>query len=150
MAEDLRQRVAEALAHAECEKQPRCVDSMADAAMAVRDEEMEDLRAELTTVEGQRDDHRKALKSVGAERDRLREAARIVTENRWYERLAQAEQWRERAEKAELVIARAENLRDKWLAWPTGDMHHAAGLMLAKYLSDEPPAPDDTAGTERG
>ena len=52
--------------------------------------------------------------------------------------------WRERAEKAELVIARAENLRDKWLAWPADDMHHAAGLMLSVYLdgtaygSDEP------------
>ena len=42
------------------------------------------------------------------------------------------------------AIARAENLRDKWLAWPDGDIHHAAGLMLACYLdgtaygSDEP------------
>ena len=58
--------------------------------------------------------------------------------------------WQERAENAEAAIARAENLRDKWLAWPEGDMHHAAGLMLSKYLSDEPPALDNTKETERG
>ena len=84
------------------------------------------------------------------EHENLREAARIVTENRWYERLAQAEALRERVEKAEHVIARAENLRDKWLAWPTDDMHYAAGLMLAKYLSDEPPALDDTEESAGG
>ena len=51
--------------------------------------------------------------------------------------------WRERAEQAELAIARAENLRDKWLAWPEDDMHHAAGLMLAKYLDPRLAAFDD-------
>lgn len=59
------------------------------------------------------------------------------------------DRWRERAEKAELVIARAENLRDKWLAWPPDDMHHAAGLMLAMYLDPRPAALDDQ-GPEHG
>jgi len=47
VAEDLRHRYAEALANAECEKQPRCVNCMADAVMAVRDEELQRLRYEL-------------------------------------------------------------------------------------------------------
>lgn len=50
------------------------------------------------------------------------------------------------------AVARAENLRDKWLAWPNNDMHYAAGLMLKVYLdgtaygSDEPRP--DTAPTD--
>ncbi|MFD1546977.1 hypothetical protein [Nonomuraea guangzhouensis] len=82
-------------------------------------------------------------------RDRALESARQTgvkyesAKQRWYEA-------KDHAEDLEHVIARVENLRDKWLAWPVGDMHHAAGLMLAKYLSDEPPALDDTAGTENG
>lgn len=43
---DLRHRYAEALANAECEKRPRCVHCMADAVMAVRDEELAKLREE--------------------------------------------------------------------------------------------------------
>jgi hypothetical protein len=35
------------------------------------------------------------------------------------------------------TVARAENLRDKWLAWPADDMHHNAGLMLGAHLSGE-------------
>ena len=35
------------------------------------------------------------------------------------------------------TIARAERLRDIWLTCPPDDMHHAAGIMLAKYLSGE-------------
>jgi hypothetical protein len=75
-----------------------------------------------------------------AELEQLKDDALAVVD----ESAQEVETWRERAEKAELVIARAENLRDKWLAWPTGDVHHAAGLMLAKHLSDDPPALDDT------
>lgn len=54
------------------------------------------------------------------------------------------------AERTAVTIARVQNLRDKWLAWPEGDLHHAAGLMLGAYLdgtahgSDEPqPAAHD-------
>ncbi|TYB69707.1 hypothetical protein FXF51_05970 [Nonomuraea sp. PA05] len=60
---------------------------------------------------------------------------------------------------AELALARMENLRDKWLAWPPDDMHHAAGLMLSKYLDgtaygsdeprpDPPSLPPETTATE--
>lgn len=42
-----------------------------------------------------------------------------------------------RATPAETAVRRAENLRDKWLAYPIGDMHHGAGLMLALYLAGE-------------
>ncbi|MEO3856134.1 hypothetical protein [Acrocarpospora sp. B8E8] len=47
MTDDYRKRLAAALAQAECEKRPRCVECMGDAVLAVRDEEMEKLRAEV-------------------------------------------------------------------------------------------------------
>lgn len=49
-----------------------------------------------------------------------------------------------RAARAEAVLARAEQLRDKWLAYPVDDVHYGAGLMLACYLEPQP-APDTTA-----
>jgi hypothetical protein len=56
------------------------------------------------------------------------------------EATAEIDALRQRADQ----VARAENLRDKWLSWPPGSEHYAAGLMLACYLdgtaygSDEP------------
>jgi hypothetical protein len=41
------------------------------------------------------------------------------------------------AERAAVTIARVQNLRDKWLDYPVGDVHYAAGLMLARFLSGE-------------
>ncbi|TDD54566.1 hypothetical protein E1286_05080 [Nonomuraea terrae] len=46
MADDLRQRIAEAIANAECEKQPRCADCMADAVMSVVEDEALDRMTE--------------------------------------------------------------------------------------------------------
>jgi hypothetical protein len=66
---------------------PSCLE-LADAVVAVRDSELE----------------------------RLRQAARIVTGNRWYERLAEAEAWRERAETAENAVERARHVCHKAMA----------------------------------
>jgi hypothetical protein len=154
VADDLRQRFIEAIGA--CERPT--MEDLAEVVMAVRDEELErlrrweriaskdntQLREEVTRLRiNAEKDVCSGCMQREEQRDRWMEASRQIgvkyeaAKQRWYEQA-------ERAEKAELVIARAENLRDKWLAWPAGDMHHAAGLMLSGYLdgtaygSDEP------------
>jgi hypothetical protein len=90
VAEDLRQRIAEALANAECEKRPRCVNCMADAVMAVRDEELERLRSALAEYENTINWHTtchgcaKILDSAYAETMRAETAERHKAEIRRY------------------------------------------------------------------
>ena len=90
VAEDLRDRYADAVQAVLAEwahtpgDEGQFVGRLVHAVMSVRDEELE----------------------------RLREAARIVTKNRWYERLAEAESLRERAETADRLLAAVRHLRD--------------------------------------
>ncbi len=51
-AQSARQRYADAVSQAECEKQPKCSACIADAVLAVRDAELEQLRADLAQCNG--------------------------------------------------------------------------------------------------
>lgn len=169
---DLRNRITEALtrehyrrAHERIEASPEehCA-AFADVALAVRDTDMERLRAELAEAKRHReqaenraalfrqqvaDEHARA-EQAEAERDRYRLAWQSARKRAKTYAKINDDYWRqlgivgdkaiaehERAEQAEAAIARAERLRNKWLTYPTSDMHHAAGLMLAKHLSGE-------------
>lgn len=47
----------------------------------------------------------------------------------------------EQAGKDQAALARAESLRDKWLAYPVDDVHYSAGLMLGRHLATPPASP---------
>lgn len=117
------------------------IDTLKARILAVRDEAMEDLRAELKTVEGQRDDHRKVLRNVGLERDSLRKEnaycreALKGAENR-------RQMWRERAEKAEAVVALTRERLDALIAAGFGAVTDTLRELCA--------ALDDTRETEDG
>jgi hypothetical protein len=55
----------------------------------------------------------------------------------WERELLDEQARREQASEAEATVQRVRALLEKWLSWPADDPHHAAGLMLARYL-DQP------------
>lgn len=130
MSDDLRQRYAEALANAECEKQPRCVNCMADSVMAVRDEELERTRRELEKVLCQQ-----VWDAMTDEADG--EVARLRYElEQWHaaygkpvlpETLARLWEWRERAEQAETKV----------LAYESADSYVTSCTSCAGHLDRE-------------
>ncbi|MEV1003470.1 hypothetical protein [Nonomuraea sp. NPDC050202] len=85
-----------------------------------------------------RDTIDRLLAQVRAVRDeeleQLREAARIVVENRWYERLAQAEKSLERLARVEAALA---TLRDARAAWEAEYQHYHERAQRKGYSHDE-------------
>lgn len=56
----------------------------------------------------------------------------------------------ERAERTAATIARVQNFRDKWLAYPADDVQYTAGLTLARDLSGDAWGSDEPQPTDGG
>lgn len=97
-------------------------ESLADVVLAVRDAEVERLRGELA-----------------AERAETMRAAELIVQytQKGIENGQRAEQAKAERDALKATNERVERLRDIWLTYPHDDMHHAAGLMLARHLSGE-------------
>lgn len=172
---DLRQRYAEALANAECEKQPRCVDCMADAVMAVRDGELERLREERDqAIAHDRQPYptawayEQACKALHSWRERAETAEAKLAEvedaitwgvscTRHAELLTECRRQEERAEQAEAVVARVREVATAWRddAMKRADVRpvtpdHATWAAVAHVCALVLAALDDTPEAEHG
>lgn len=129
MPDDLRHRYAEALANAECEKRPRCVNCMADAVMVVRDEAMGRLEKELGRVAALAAIQEYQMDKLREERDLAIAHDRQPYPTAWaYEQACKAlNKWRERAEQAETKV----------LAYESADCYVTSCTSCAGHLDRE-------------
>lgn len=138
----LRERYAAALEAADYSGDMRRGD-LADTVMRVRDREMEQLRADLARWRAGHEAAEAQLVHERREIERLKRRLGLADEVH-QQNIAELQRLEDAGqpvidakERAEAKLRRAELLRDKWLAHPAGDMHHAAGLMLASHLTGE-------------